>query len=85
MTQAVDVSGDEGKPTTSSTAWCQEVTSQADIGAVVLGAGDGGKLQKLLDALPSISAREECIRVLRLVFLWAPCPPSQQGRSASEF
>ena len=63
----MNLSSAEGKPTTSA-AVCEEVTPETDISAV-LGACDGSKLKKLLDALPSTSAREECIRVLRFVLL----------------
>ena len=63
----MNMSSAEGKPTNSATV-CEEVTPETDVGAV-LGACDGGKLKKLLDALPSVSAWEECIRVLRLVLI----------------
>lgn len=62
----MDVNSAEGNPKNSPVV-CEEVTPETDIGDV-LGSDGGGNLKKLLDALPSISAREECIRVLRFVF-----------------
>ncbi|XP_076449323.1 cytoplasmic tRNA 2-thiolation protein 2-like isoform X2 [Babylonia areolata] len=56
--------GCSGQAGGDSVVRCQEVTSQSDVGDV-LGKSDTAALQSMLDALPSISAKEEFIRVLR--------------------
>ncbi|KAL8574603.1 hypothetical protein ACOMHN_061603 [Nucella lapillus] len=52
------------KTSGSDTELCQEVTSPTDVGGIV-GKSDASQLHNMLDALPSISSKEEFIRVLK--------------------
>ncbi|KAK7113947.1 cytoplasmic tRNA 2-thiolation protein 2-A-like isoform X1 [Littorina saxatilis] len=61
---AMDMVKPEAGESSQAPEMCKEVTSEKEVDALA-NPDKGDKLKKLLDSLPSISAKEEFIRVLR--------------------